>query len=66
MGFQSLLEACVTGTGAIDFGRSGATGLSKQVRLNNSGKNTKLETARGGIVALREGIETIAALHPVM
>ena len=56
----------MTDTGAIDFGRSGATGLSKQVRLNNSGKNTKLETARGGIVALREGIETIAALHPVM
>lgn len=33
MGFQSLLEACVTDTGAIDFGRSGATGLAKQVWL---------------------------------
>lgn len=30
---QSLLEACVTDTGAIDFGRSGATGLAKQVCL---------------------------------
>lgn len=30
--FKSLLEACVTDTGAIDFGRSGATGLAKQVK----------------------------------
>lgn len=32
LAFQSLLEACVTDTGAMDFGRSGATGLAKQVR----------------------------------
>ena len=31
-GVQSLLEAYVNDTGAIDFGRSGATGLAKQVR----------------------------------
>lgn len=29
---QALLEACVTDTGAMDFGRSGATSLAKQVR----------------------------------
>lgn len=48
---QSLLEACVTDTGAIDFGRSGATGLAKQVSSALQRNNSVVVVFHDGCVA---------------
>ncbi|CAM9928258.1 unnamed protein product [Ectocarpus fasciculatus] len=56
---ESLLEACVTDTGAIDFGRSGATGLAKQVRTFVAAA-TKRAKQKGSAVFPRQELLQIA------
>eukprot|EP00903_Cladosiphon_okamuranus_P021304 g19575.t1 len=56
---ESLLEACVTDTGAIDFGRSGATGLAKQVRTFVAAV-TKRAKQKGSAVFSRQELMQIA------
>eukprot|EP00752_Nemacystus_decipiens_P013307 g11787.t1 len=56
---ESLLEACVTDTGAIDFGRSGATGLAKQVRAFVAAV-TKRAKQKGSAVFARQELMQIA------
>eukprot|EP00904_Undaria_pinnatifida_P002232 jgi/Undpi1/12009/HiC_scaffold_4.g01708.m1 len=56
---ESLLEACVTDTGAIDFGRSGATGLTKQVRVFVAAL-TKRASQKGSALFPRQELLQIA------
>ncbi|CAM9433286.1 unnamed protein product, partial [Ectocarpus sp. 12 AP-2014] len=56
---ESLLEACVTDTGAIDFGRSGATGLAKQVRTFVAAV-TKRAKQKGSAIFPRQELMQIA------
>ncbi|CAN0075799.1 unnamed protein product [Ascophyllum nodosum] len=56
---ESLLEAYVNDTGAIDFGRSGATGLAKQVRTFVAGL-TKRAAQKGSALFPRQELMQIA------